>query len=183
MKITKFLLTLFILFTTIHTNLFAESSADIDADANKALKKFYHEVPGGKKFLAKTKGYVIYPDINEVGFFFGGKYGEGVLRVNNKSISYHSITSASVGFQMGLQNYSLIIAFTSDKALKKFILDDDDWETDFDSNIVMASWSINDDVDEVDFGKSMVGFAFDSTGMMGNFTMEGTKFELINPDD
>jgi len=184
MKMMKIIATLIIAAMAFTTLSLAESAREIDTDANEALQKFYHEVPGGEKFLAKAKAYVIFPDINEAGFFFGGKYGEGALRVEGKTKSYHSITSLSVGFQMGIQNYSLVIAFTSDEALKNFILDDDDWETDFASKIVMAEWTTDDDdIDKVDYGTSMVGFAYDSTGMLGKLSMEGTKFEQINPDD
>jgi len=81
-----------------------------------------------------------------------------------------------------MQTYSLIIAFTSDAALQKF-MNDDDWETDMDFNIAMAEWNNDEELDDVDFGSSMVGFVFDSTGMMGNLlTMEGTRFERITPD-
>ncbi len=38
-----------------------------------------------------------------------------------------------------------------------------------------------DIIDDVDFDDDMVAFVFDSTGMMGSFTMEGTKFERIKP--
>jgi len=184
MKTLKRLSTLLLALVAFTTLAFSDSARELDADANEALQKFYHEVPGGKNFLDKAKAYVIFPDVNEAGFFFGGKYGEGALRVGNKTKSYHSITALSVGLQMGVQNYSLVIAFTSDEALKNFILDDDDWETDFASKIVMAEWTTDDDdVDEVDYGASMVGFAYDSTGMLGKLSMEGTKFEAINPDD
>jgi len=184
MKTLKRLSTLLLALVAFTTLSFSDSARELDVDANEALQKFYHEVPGGKKFLDRAKAYVIFPDVNEAGFFFGGKYGEGPLRVDGKTKSFHSITALSVGLHMGVQNYSLVIAFTSDEALKNFILDDDDWETDVDTKIVMAEWTTDDDdVDEVDFGTSMVGFAFDSTGMMGKFSMEGVKFERINPDD
>ena len=180
----RILLTLIIAFIAFTSLSFADSAREIDADANDALQTFYHDVPGGQKFLEKAKAYVFFPDVNEAGFFFGGKYGEGALRVNGKTKSYHSITALSVGMQIGVENYSLIIAFTSDEALKNFLLDDDDWESDFSSKIVMAEWTTDDDdVDEVDYGTSMVGFAYDSTGMLGKLSLEGTKFERINPDD
>ena len=38
-----------------------------------------------------------------------------------------------------------------------------------------------EELDDVDFDDDMVAFIFDSTGMMGSFTMEGTKFERIKP--
>ena len=179
----KTILKLLLAFMAITTLTLAESARELDADANEALQEFYSEVPGGQKFLSNAKAYVVFPDVNEVGFFFGGKYAEGPLRVDGKTKSFHSITGLSAGFQMGAQNYSLIIAFTSDTALKNFILDDDKWETDVETKIIMADWTTDDDVDEKDFGTSMVGFAFDSTGMMGKFSMDGVKFESINPDD
>jgi len=172
---------LLVLLLTISTFTMAGDSArEIDADANEALTEFFMEVHGAKKFLANSKGYVVFPSVNEAGFIFGGRYGEGVLRVGTESKSYHSVTSASMGFQLGAQNYSLIIVFTSDNALKKFMTDDD-WETDMDFNIAMAEWNTEEELDEIDFGSNMVGFVFDSTGMMGNFTFEGTRFERIHP--
>lgn len=176
-------LSLLLIVISLNSLAFAESSKEINVDTKEALTEFYYEVPNGEKFLADAKGYVVFPNVNEAGFFIGGKYGEGVLIVNGEMKSYHSITAASMGFQIGMQTYSLIIAFTSDKALQNFISDDDDWETDMDTKIIMAEWTTDDDVNEVDYGVSMVGFAFDSTGMMGKFSMEGTKFESINPDD
>ncbi len=184
MKMIKTISTLLLAIMAFTTLTFADSARELDVDANDALQEFYSEVPGGKKFLNNAIAYVIFPDVNEAGFFFGGKYGEGPLRVDGKTKSYHSITGLSAGFHIGVQNYSLIIAFTSHAALNNFILDDDDWETDSDSKIIMAEWTTDDDdVDKKSYGSSMIGFAFDSTGMMGKLSMEGVKFERINPDD
>ncbi len=180
MKFLKYISALLLILLTLTSFSLAKSAQSIEKDSNSALTEFFSEVSGSKKFLANAKGYVIFPDINEAGFIFGGRYGEGVLRVGNQSKSYHSITSASFGFQMGMQNYSLIIVFTSDVALNKFI-NDDDWETDMDFNIAIAEWNAEEEIDDIDFGSNMVGFLFDSTGMMGNFTMEGTRFEKITP--
>ncbi len=182
MKTFKKILQLLLIVATVNAFSFAEDSArEIDADANKALIEFFTEVNGGKQFLAKSKGYAVFPSVKEAGFIFGGKYGEGVLRVADVSKSYHSITAGSFGLQLGAQEYSLIIAFTSDAALKKF-MNDDDWKTDMDFNIAMAEWNNDEELDDIDFGTDMVGFVFDSTGMMGNMTFEGTRFKRIYPD-
>jgi len=184
MKHLNRIATLLLALVAFATFSVADSAREIDVDANEALATFYHEVPGGKKLLEKAKAYVIFPDVNEASFFFGGQYGEGALRVDGQTKSYHSITALSAGLQMGFQSYSLVIVFTSDEALKNFILDDDDWETDFANKFVLAEWTTeDDDVDKVDFGASYVGFAYDATGMIGKLSMEGVKFEHINPDD
>ncbi len=183
MKIFKsipLLLVMLLAFTTISMAL-DDTAEEIDNDSNEALLVFYKEVKGGKKFLDNAKGYVVFPEVTEGGFFVGGKYGEGALRVNGVTTGYYSITSASMGLQMGMQQYSLIIALTTDKALKTFMRDDD-WETELDVNIAVVEYNAEEEADDVDFGSNMVGFVFDSKGMMGNFSFEGTKFERITPD-
>jgi len=182
MKTWKYVTQLLLVLAALTNLTLAEDTAkEIDHDTNGALSVFYSEVHGGKKYLEKAAGYVVFPDVKEAGFFIGGKYGEGALRINDMTKGYYSITSASVGMQMGAQKYSLIIAFTSEAALKKF-MNDDDWDTDMDFNIAMADWNNDEELDDIDFGSNMVGFVFDSKGMMGNFTMEGTRFEKITPD-
>jgi lipid-binding SYLF domain-containing protein len=175
---TKILL---VLFTLSSITQAGDTANEINSDVKNALSEFYNEIPSGKSYLAKAKAYIVFPNITEAGFFFGGKYGEGALILDNTVNSYYSITSASMGIQIGMQSYSLVIAFTSDAALKKFI-NDDDWETDVDFNFAMVNWNNDEELDDVDFGSGMVGFVFDSTGMMGNVTMEGTQFERITPD-
>ncbi len=183
MKKLKFLPLLLVMLLAFSTQSMAtlNSKSEIENDSNKALNTFYNEVKGSKKYLEHAKAYLVFPDIKEAGFFVGGKYGEGVLRVGNASKAYYSLTSASVGFQMGAQVYNMVIAFTSDAALNKFLLDDDEWETEVDGKITIAEWNSKEELDDTNFDDDMVAFVFDATGMMGSFTMEGTKFKRINP--
>jgi lipid-binding SYLF domain-containing protein len=166
---------------SLNVSSVAKSQSTLENDADKALKQFYNEVKGSQKYLEKAQGYLVFPDVKEAGFFVGGKYGEGVLRIGNTSKAYYSLTSASVGFQMGAQKYAMIIAFTSDAALNKFLLDDDEWDTDVDGKIAVAEWNSKEELD-VEYEDSLVAFIFDSTGLMGSFTMEGTKFKRIKLD-
>ena len=98
--------------------------------------------------------------------FIGGKYGEGVLRVGRTTKGYYSMTAASIGMQMGAQEYSLIIAFTSDAALNKFLLDDNEWETEVDGKITVAEWNSEEELD-VDYKDPIVAFVFDAKCLMG----------------
>ena len=181
MKKLKLLLLTILL--TLGSSAMANSANDIENDADETLKLFYSEIKGSKAYLKKAKAYLVFPDIKEAGFFMGGKYGEGVLRVKGESKAYYSITSASMGFQMGMKTYGMVIAFSTDAALNKFLLDDDEWEADVDGNIAMAEWNSKEELEDVDFAESMVAFVLDSKGMMGSLTMEGTKFKRIHPDD
>jgi lipid-binding SYLF domain-containing protein len=179
----KLRLLLFTLLFALSSVAMAESAREIEKDADETLELFYKEVKGSKAYLHNAKAYLVFPDIKEAGFFMGGKYGEGVLRVKGKSKAYYSITAASVGLQMGMKVYGMVIAFSTDAALNKFLLDDDEWEADVDGNIAMAEWNSKEELEDVDFGEPMVAFVLDSKGMMGSLTMEGTKFKRIHPDE
>lgn len=181
MKMFKFLPLVLATMLALTSTTMAESADTLDRDANEAINKFIAENKGGDAFLVKAKAFLVFPDIKEAGMFIGGKYGEGVLRVQRKTKAYYSIKSASIGMQMGAQQYSMIIAFTSDAALNKFLLDDD-WNTDVDGKIAMAEWNSKEELDDIEFDDDMIAFVFDSTGMMGSLTLEGTKFKRIKPD-
>lgn len=181
MKAFKFQAILLALLVSLTTLTMAKSAKTLDAEANAAINKFISETRGGDAFLVKAKAFLVFPEIKEAGMFVGGKYGEGVLRVQRTTKAYYSITGASIGMQMGAQKYSMIIAFTSDEALNAFLLNDDDWEAEVDGKIAVAKWNSKEEIDK-DYADPMVAFVFDSKGLMGSFTMEGTKFKRIHPN-
>jgi lipid-binding SYLF domain-containing protein len=181
MKTTKYKALLLALLVGFSTFSMAKSAKTLNHDANMAINKFIDETKGGDQFLVNAKAFLVFPSIAEGGFFVGGKYGEGVLRVKRDTIGYYEIISASVGFQMGAQEYSMIIAFTTDAALERFLNEEDEWEADVDGKIAVAEWNSKEELDDVEFKDSMIAFVFDSKGLMGSFTMEGTKFKKIKP--
>ncbi len=172
-----FILTAFLL---LNTTAVAEPASIIEAKVNEAIKEFAKEVEGGEAFLAKTKGYLVFPSVMKGGFVVGGEYGEGALRVNGETQHYFSITSASVGFQMGLQKTSYIIAFISQTAMENFIKSNG-WEAGVDGAITVAKWGKGKDISSLSFEKPIYAFVFGAKGLMYNLTIEGTKFTRIIP--
>ncbi|MEA1879482.1 MAG: lipid-binding SYLF domain-containing protein [Campylobacterota bacterium] len=165
---------------SLTTVTMAKSAKTLDNEANLAINTFIEENKSADAFLVKSKAFLVFPSVKQAGFFIGGKYGEGVLRIGRKTKGYYSITSASIGMQMGAQEYSLIIAFTTDAALNKFLLGDDEWETEVDGKIALAEWNSKEELD-TEYNDPMVAFVFDSKGLMGSFSMEGTKFKKLKP--
>ncbi len=157
----------------------AESASVIEAKSDDALKQFTKEVKGGQEFLSKAKGYLIFPAVVKGGFIVGGEYGEGVLRVDGQTKGYYSIASGSVGFQLGLQQTSYVIAFGSQSALDGFIRSDG-WEAGVDGAITVAKWGVGKDIGTISFEKPIYAFVFGAKGLMYNLSLEGTKFTKIN---
>ncbi len=155
-----------------------EAAPVIEAKANEAIKQFVKEVNGGEAFLSKVKGFLVFPSVVKGGFVVGGEYGEGVLRVNGQTKHYYSIASGSVGFQMGLQQTSYIIAFVSEAALNNFIKSNG-WEAGVDGAITIAKWGAGKDITTISYENPIYAFVFGAKGLMYNLNIEGTKFTKI----
>jgi len=158
----------------------AEPASVIEAKANEAVKQFYTEIKGGEKFLSKVKAYLIFPAVIKGGFVVGGEYGEGVLRINGETKHYYRITSGSIGLQIGVQKTSYLIAFVTQDALDNFVKSNG-WEAGIDGAIAVADWGKGKDISSISFENPIYAFVFNAKGLMGNLTLEGTKFTQIIP--
>ena len=158
----------------------AEDPRVLEAKADVAIEKFDKLVKGGKAFLHRVKGYLVFPDVYKGGFIVGGEYGQGVLRVNGKTVGYYSIASASVGLQIGAQKNSYIFAFADQFALDKF-MHSDGWEVGVDGSVALIKWGQGVDISTISFEKPIYAFVYNNKGLMANISLEGTKFTKIKP--
>jgi len=182
MHIKKFNpITLLVLISLLFTQqALAKSASALNADADAAIKKFEKEVEGGAKFLSEVKGYLVFPSVMKGGFIVGGEYGEGALRVNGTTKHFYSMTSASIGYQIGFQEHSVLIAFISEASLNNFIKSDG-WEAGVDGSITVADWGKSKDITSISYEKPIIAFIYGEQGLMAGVSIEGTKFQRILP--
>jgi len=170
---------LFIMVLSVSTLLQAKTAEVIDAQADTALIKFSKEVQGSQSFLDKNaKGYLIFPEVLKAGVGIGGEYGEGVLRINGKSVQYYSTASASIGLQFGVQSKSILVAFLTEKALLDF-QKGDGWKVGVDGSVALVEWGTGKDISNTTFSQPVIGFIYGNKGLMYNLTIEGSKFTKI----
>ncbi|QKQ28092.1 hypothetical protein HUE57_00140 [Candidatus Reidiella endopervernicosa] len=150
---------------------------DIEVDA--ALKRFEKEVIGGGEFLKRAKGVLVFPSVIKAGLGIGGEYGEGALRIGGKSKAYYNTAAASIGFQFGAQQKTVVIVFLTDKALSDF-QSSDGWKAGVDGSVALIEWGAAEDINSVDIKDSIVGFVFSNKGLMYNLTIEGSKFTKLD---
>jgi len=172
-----FALLLTLLFTQI---TFAKTAQEIDKEVDAAIEKFKKEVPGGANFLPKTKGYLVFPSVIKAGLIVGGKYDEGSLRINGVTKHYYDMTAASIGFQAGVQEYSMLIAYLSDTSLNNFIKSNG-WEAGVDGSITVSDWGKSKDISSMSFEKPIIAFIYGEKGLMASISIAGTKFRRIAP--
>ncbi len=159
----------------------AKSANELNADVDRAIKKFEKEVEGGAKFLSQVKGYLVFPSVIKGGFIVGGEYGEGALRINGTTKHFYSMTSASIGYQIGVQEHSVLIAFISEASLNNFIKSDG-WEAGVDGSITVSDWGKSKDITSISYEKPIIAFIYGAEGLMAGVSIEGTKFQRILPN-
>lgn len=170
-----------LLLTMLFTQVtFAKTAQEIDKEVDAAIEKFKKEVPGGANFLPKTKGYLVFPSVIKAGLIVGGKYGEGALRIDGVTKHYYDMTAASIGFQAGAQQYTMLIAFLSDISLNNFIRSNG-WEAGVDGTITVSDWGKSTDITSISYEKPIVAFIYGEKGLMASISIAGTKFRRIAP--
>lgn len=157
----------------------AASATEIDIEVDAAIKEFSKEVTGGAEFLNKAKGVLVIPGIVKAGFGIGGEYGKGALRIDGKSVHYYSIASASLGFQIGAQKYTIVMVFLEEGALKKF-QESDGWEAGVDGSVAVAKWGTGKDINTQSFQDPIVAFVFSNKGLMAGISIEGSKISKLD---
>jgi len=154
------------------------SASRIDSEADKALLVFQEEVNGAAVFLDQAEGYLVFPRAIRAGLGVGAETGEGALRVGGKTLDYFRITSGSIGFQVGAQARSIVIAFMTESALQQF-KSSNGWRVGVDGSVAMIDIGVGMTIDSQNVRDPVVGFIFGSAGLMYNLTLEGTRFTII----
>ena len=179
-KITKVLATVGTLVALVLGNsALAASGEEIDAKSNEALKAFQQEVKGADVFLSQAAGYLIFPRVIKVGIGVGGETGEGALRVNGKTVAYYRTTSGSIGFQLGAQAKSIVIAFMTPESLNKF-RNSEGWKVGVDGSVALIDLGAGKTIDSTNIKDPVVGFIYGAKGLMYNLTLEGSKFSKLD---
>ena len=158
---------------------YAKTAKEIDASVDVALDRFHKQVAGAKEFAKTAKGLLILPSVKKAAFIVGGEYGEGALRINDKTVGYYNIVSGSFGLQIGAQAKDIIIAFMTDEALAAFRASEG-WEAGVDGNIALITVGAGGRADTTTLRDPIVGFVFDVKGLMADVSLKGAKITKLD---
>ena len=158
----------------------ASSKLEIDLFVQETLADFYKQSSAGRELASRAKGMLVFPKIYKAGFWVGGEYGEGALRIGGITVGYYNIASASLGLQLGVQKKSQVILFMTDDALQKF-RNSQGWEAGVDGSVAIANCGAAEEIDTKTFQQPIIGFVFSNKGLMYNLTIEGAKITPIQP--
>jgi len=156
----------------------AASRAEIDARVRESLQELYKTSSAAKELAAKSAGVLVFPSIIKAGLGIGGEYGEGALLIGGGTSAYYNIASASIGFQLGVQEKSVAILFMTAESLAKF-RQSKGWKAGVDGSVAIATLGTGKELDTETASKPIIGFVYSNKGLMYNLTLEGSKITRI----
>jgi lipid-binding SYLF domain-containing protein len=157
----------------------AASAREIDAGVVETLDRFFGKIRGADELANKATALLVFPSVVKAGIGLGGEYGEGALLIRGQTVDYYNTVSASVGFQLGVQERSIIIAFMTQSALDQFRRTSG-WKVGVDGSVAIVTIGVGGAIDTNKITSPVVGFILDPKGLMYNLTLEGSKITRIS---
>jgi lipid-binding SYLF domain-containing protein len=150
----------------------------INAGIDSTLSRLYSTVNGSRELVAKARGILVFPSVISAGFWVGGQYGEGALRVGGRTSGYYSTVAGSFGLQIGALSKALVFLFMTQDALNKFT-ESEGWAAGGDATVAVLKVGANGNIDTSTATSPVEAFVLTNGGLMAGVSLEGTKVSRL----
>jgi lipid-binding SYLF domain-containing protein len=155
-----------------------EKRATINAGIDSTLARLYNSVSGSRELVGKSRGVLVFPSVIAAGFWFGGQYGEGGLRIDGQTTGYYSTLGGSFGLQIGVQSKAVVFAFMTQNALDNFV-HSQGWSAGADATVALVKVGANGNMDTSTAMSPIEAFVLTNAGLMAGVSLEGTKISRL----
>ena len=156
----------------------ASERQSINSDVDTTLTRLYSTVKGSHELAAKAQGVLVFPSVISAGFWVGGQYGRGALRVGGETTGFYSIAAGSFGLQIGAQSKAIIFLFMTQDALNKF-RSSQGWAAGADATVAVLKIGANGNVDTSTATSPVEAFVLTNAGLMAGVSLEGSKISRL----
>ena len=156
----------------------------LDNDVHAAIAQLLDTSPAAKRLAPSAKGALVFPNIVKAGFLVGIQYGNGAL-VRAKQgggyyiAGYYNITSASYGYQAGVQSFGYVMALMTDAAVEK-VETSQGWELGVGPSIVVVDTGMAKTLTTETARSDVYAFTFGQKGLMAGLGLQGSKVTRLN---
>ena len=147
--------------------------ADIRSESASALQKAQRNDPSLAQALRDAKGYAVFPTVGKGAAGIGGAYGKGTLYEGGAFAGYCDLSQATIGFQLGGQSYTEIIAFSTSDALTHFKTGNFAFDAQATAVAVKSGAGAN-----ARYSHGVAVFTMDEAGLMYEASIGGQKFSF-----
>lgn len=149
--------------------------SEIESEAAVVLNKLRSNNPELITFLNGSSGYAVFPSVGKGAAGIGGAYGKGVLYQNGSVVGYCDLSQATIGFQLGGQAYSEIIAYETPQNVQTF----KEGRLRFDAQATAVALKSGAGAN-AKFTNGVAVFTMDEAGLMYEASIGGQQFSYVN---
>jgi lipid-binding SYLF domain-containing protein len=166
---------------TVDNNGLASNGArQIDMRVAATRSFLANTYPGTQDLETRAAGVLIMPLVTEAGFGLGGGYGRGALQIKGVTVDYYAATRASIGLQIGAQQYGHALYFMTEDALARFRRGAG-WAAGADLRYATPQDGATIGRDTTELGAPVEAFVFAQQGLIAGATLSGLKYSRIIP--
>lgn len=162
----------------------AEARA-LKSEAQAAMDKMYQRDPELRDLVDRSHGYAIFPSVGKGGLIAGAASGRGEVYEQGRFIGYATLNAASVGAQIGGQEFSELIVFQNEDALRRFRNNELSFEANASAVALKAGAAV-----ATNFENGVAVFTLPQSGLMADASVGGQQFTFqpesnveLRPDD
>ncbi|KPQ08597.1 MAG: hypothetical protein HLUCCA12_01920 [Rhodobacteraceae bacterium HLUCCA12] len=152
----------------------------LDARVDATRDYLRDNYPGTEDLFRNAHGILYMPLVSEAGFFVGGAYGRGALRIDDVTVDYYSATRASFGFQLGAQQYAHVLFFMTDDALAEFRASEG-WAGSADIRYAVPERGGSAGVQTTSLFSPVIAMVFGQSGLIAGASLAGVRYQRIIP--
>jgi len=127
-----------------------------------------------------AQGILYMPLVTEAGFFVGGSFGQGALRINDITVDYYSATRVSAGLQFGAQQYAHVLFFMTPQALQDFRAGEG-WAASADVRYALPEQGGSAGVQTTTIFSPVIAVIFGQAGLIAGASLAGVRYQRIIP--
>lgn len=157
---------------------FNSERLDARVDATRDFLRENH--PELSNLFQNAQGILYMPLVTEAGFFVGGSFGQGALRINDATVDYYSATRLSAGFQIGAQQYAHVLFFMTPQALQDFRASEG-WAASADLRYALPDEGGSAGVQTTTLFSPVIAVVFGQAGLIAGASLAGVRYQRIIP--
>lgn len=151
---------------------------DARVDATRDFLRQNH--PELSNLFQDAQGILYMPLVTEAGFFLGGSFGQGALRINDATVDYYSATRLSAGLQIGAQQYAHVLFFMTPQALADFRAGEG-WAASADLRYATPEEGGSAGVQTTTMFSPVIAVVFGQAGLIAGASLAGVRYQRIIP--
>lgn len=147
--------------------------AELHAQTMDAIARFKAADPGVNTFFNGAVGYAVFPTVTKGGAGIGAAHGIGELFEGGKVVGLCEVSQATIGLQLGGQEYSEVIFFQTKEALASFKRGDFEFSGQASGAAIKAGGAAN-----AKYESGVLVMTLTKGGLMGEASVGGQKFSV-----